>query len=148
MKHLARAIERRESHPVRMQGQGLVAMKQQVERLVELDVVAPRKPQPAGAADLLERRLHRRRVDGVRAMTRETQQYCAVGAVPLAGQGEGAVDLGADARRLLEQAEAREVLDERARRVHRTHRVRARGPDADLEDIQHAQVHKSLRGQI
>ena len=108
MQHGAGGIERGETHAVRMLRQRLVAVKQQVERLVERDfVLATRR----------SRRCERIRssVGSIaagssvsRPVAFETQQYRPVGAVPAARQRQRAVDLGADlARRARAAAESR-----------------------------------------
>ncbi len=74
VQHLARGAERRKAHSVRMQRQRLIAVKEQIERLVEGDLVPPREAQASAGADLLKRRLDRRRIDRVRSMAGETER--------------------------------------------------------------------------
>ncbi len=96
VQHAARRIERGEAHAVRVLRQGLVTVEQQVERLVEGDLVLAREQDAARAADALERRLHRGRIDRGRLVAFEPEQDRAIGAVPAAGQGQRAIDLRRD----------------------------------------------------
>ena len=141
VQHAPRRIERGEAHAVGMLRQGLVTVKQQVERLVEGDFVLAREQDAARAADAFERRLHRGRIDRGRLIAFEAEQDRAIGAVPVAGQGQRAIDLRRDLVDASAAATSLEVVRERAGGVHRPHRVGARRADADLEDVEDAEVH-------
>ncbi len=141
MHHAAARVERREAHAVGVQRQRLVAVEQQVERLVELDLMRAGQPQPARGADARERGLDRFRLDPVRTVALEPEQHRAVRAVPAPGQRQRAVQLHADPRGALEQPPPRQVCDERAGGIHRPHGVRTRRAEADLEDVEDGEGH-------
>ncbi len=71
-----------------MQRQRLVAVQEQVERLVESDLTRSREAQAARGADASQRGLDRLRVDLVRAVPLEAEQHRAVGAMPEPGERE------------------------------------------------------------
>ena len=81
-------VARRETHAVRMTGQHLVAVEQQVHRLVEGDFAAPEQAQPAAVADALESRLHDRGIETRWIVSLEAEQDGAVRAMPEAGERE------------------------------------------------------------
>ena len=138
-------IARREAHAIRMARQHLVALEQQIHRLVEGDLVAAQQPQPAAAADARECRLHDRRIESGRIVSLEAQQDGAIGAVPETRQRQRAVELREDLGRALKQVARRQVLHEHARGQHRPHRVRRRRADTDLEDVEYREIHSAAR---
>ena len=139
--YLQRRVVRREAHAVGMPGQHLIQVKQQIERLVEGDLVPAQQADPACDANSVQSRLHGGSIDGVGTEALQAQQDGPVGAMAAAGEREGAVELSGYLDRTIEQITGREQLDEAARRVHRTHGMRARWADADLENIEDAQTH-------
>ena len=141
----ARRIPRREAHAVRMAGQHLVAVEQQVHRLVEGDFVLAEKPEPRAAADARERRLHDRRIELGGIMPLEPEQDRAIRAMAEARERKRAVELHEDLGGRRQQPARLEVEHEKARRQHRAHRVRRRRPDADLEDVEYGDVHRAAR---
>src|SRR5688572_10152951 len=126
-----------------MTGQHLVAVEQQVHWFVEGDLAAPEQAQPAAVANSLDCRLHDRGIEARRIVSLEAEQDAAVRAMPEAGERERSVQLREHFGRTLQQSACLEVKHEKARREHRSHRVRRRWADADLENVEHRQVHRA-----
>ena len=63
--------------------------------------------------------------------------------MPETRERERPVELREHFGRALEQRARLEVEDEEPGREHRTHRVRRRGADADLEDVEYREVHRA-----
>ena len=77
-------------------------------------------------------------IDPVRPLAGQPEQHGAVGGVALAGERERAVEVRLDTHHLVEQALVAQRLDKAAGRGHRSHRVRTRRADADLEQVESA----------
>ena len=137
--HGAGGIVRGEAHAVRVPGQHLIEVEQQVQRLVEGDLPPAEQADPAGAADALQCRFDGGGVERIGRHALEAEQDGAVGAVAAAGEGQRAVELRRHLVGGVEQAALLEQRHEAVRRIHRTHGVGARGADADLENIEDAE---------
>jgi hypothetical protein len=144
MQHRTAGIERREAHAVGVTGQGLVAMEQQVHRLVEADLVRACEPQPLLSTDPRQGRFDRVRVESVRRQALEPEQHGSIGAVPFAGQCQRTIELRRDRVHARQQRALLEILREAPGGVHRPHRVRTRWADPDLEDVEDGEVHALL----
>ena len=107
-----------------MPGQHLVAVEQEVHRLVEGDLVLAEQPDSRAAADARERRLHDRRIEFGRIVPLEPEQDRAVGAMAEARERERAIELHEDLGGRRQQSARLEIEHEEARRQHRAHRVR------------------------
>ena len=127
-----------------MVGKPLALEEFEVARLVEADLAAAAEAKPAGRPDRLDDRVGRVRVHPVGPLAGQAEQDGAVGGVALAGQGERAVELRQDPFGALQHRFLRQRLDKAARGRHRPHRVRARGADPDLEEVEDAGDQASL----
>ena len=96
-------------------------------------------------ADALHFRLDLVRVDAVRNLAGKPEQNRAVGIVPAAGQRERSIKVDDDAGGLSQLAARRELVGETAGRAHRPDGVRARRPEADLEQVKCADEHRGKR---
>ena len=74
-------------------------------------------------------------------VTGEAEEDGAVGGVAFAGEGERAVELGADANDVIEQAVFDEPECEAVRGAHGAHGVRTGGTDAEFVEIEEAGRH-------
>ena len=144
-KRRALRVPRGEAHAVRVPRQHLVAMEQEVHRLVEVDLATAEQAQAARLADARERRLHDGRIELRRIVPLEPEQDGAIRAVAEAGQRERTVELDEDFRRRRQQPARLEVEDEESRGEHRSHGVRRGRADADLEDIEDGEIHSAAR---
>ena len=137
----SRAVKRM---PFEWPGQHLVAVEQEVHRLVEGDLVTAQQPQPAAAADARKRRLHDRRVESGRIVALEAR---AGSRGRCNGRGRSARAIHRAARRSRRSPPSSprdcEVVHEEPRGQHRPHGVRRGRPDADLEDVEYGEIHRA-----
>jgi hypothetical protein len=75
-------------------------------------------------------------IDAVGRLARKSQQDRAIGSVAAAGQGKRAVKVDKDLRDGLERLVSGELVDKAVCGTHRSHCVRARWPETDLEQIE------------
>jgi len=134
-------VEGGEAHAVRVGGEEVAVVEDEVRALVEADRMAAEEGQLAAGADRRDQRAHAVRVDPLRRLAFQAEEDGPVGAVPAAGRGERAEELDRHPRGPREQAVRRQPLGEPPRRPHRPHRMRARRPDADGEEIEDADRH-------
>ncbi len=87
-------------------------------------------------ADLTHLALDLVGIDAVRRLARKPEQDRAIGAMATAGQGKRTVKVDKDLSDLLERLIGGELVDEAVRGTHRSHCVRARWPETDLEQIE------------
>ena len=77
----------------------------------------------------------------------KTQRHSSIGGVTLTGQRERAVEIDRNPCHLPELTACLHFADEPTRGSHRPHRVGARRPDADLEQVEDTDVQlQALRG--
>jgi hypothetical protein len=131
----ARFVERREAQPL-MQRQ-----RRFVVKFSSYDLAPAHQAQPLPALDRLDARPDAVGIDALRRLALEPEQHRAIAAMAAAGGAQRAVEIGADARRALQHALVLEALAETPRGAHRSHRVRARGADADGEEIENRDRH-------
>jgi hypothetical protein len=88
------------------------------------------------------------RVDLVGQFAFEAQEDGAVGAVTATGMTQRAEELGADPDRGFEDIGFAQAVEKDACGAHRSDRVRTRGSDPDLEQVENADGHGGLRAWI
>jgi hypothetical protein len=93
------------------------------------------------ALDVGDRGSDEVRIDAVGALAHQADDHRTIGAVPDAGSGQRAVQPDLDAAYRSEQLPAFKLMHEVVRRLHRADSVRARRPDANLEQIENADGH-------
>src|SRR6185295_8835334 len=76
----------------------------------------------------------------------EADEHGAVSAMPLAGQGERAVEIAAHPRGPRQDAPLLQPPDETPRGAHRPHGVRAGRSDADGEEVEDTDCHEKPPG--
>ena len=136
------AIERGEAHAVAVEGERFVDAEAQIfidakrDRMlcIERELVLLVYPLQLGF-DLV-------RIDSIGCFSRQSEQHRAIGAVPASCQRKRAVEIDRDAGCLRELAVMRQRAHESQRGAHRSHRVRARWSEADLEEIKCADEHR------
>ena len=121
-----------------MEGQHLVAMKEQIGRFVECYRVLPVKQQRVFSADRGDLTVNAGGVDGVGLLAHQAQQNGAVCAVAVSGQCKRAEQLRNDARRRRELTARFQFGYESSGCSHRTDGMRTRGADTNLEQIKEA----------
>jgi hypothetical protein len=133
-------VEGQAAHPIGVEGQRAAQHRQ----IVALDeghrMAAGQHDAPLGAHRRQQRR-HRVDVDRLRIMPGQAEQHRLVRAVAAPGGAQRAVQLDAHPRHRLEPALGDQALDEEPCGAHRPHGVRARRPDADLEQVEYADGH-------
>jgi hypothetical protein len=124
-----------------MQWQTLAAVEDQVPRLVEADLATAEQPQRLRGAHRGETCRHATDVDRVGRIALQPEQHGLVAAMALAGGAQRAEQLDPHVGHPLQQALGLQPQREQSRRPHRADRVRARGADADLEEVEGADRH-------
>ena len=127
-----------------MKRQGLIAQKQNITALLEHHPLFTIEQQAGIFADLPDARINGVRVDAVGHQAAQTEHDGCVGAMPLAGGTERAVQPGLDAGHLADLPGLCESARKHRGGLHGTHRVRRRGPNADLEKVKNTQGHLGL----
>src|SRR5580692_1854861 len=82
-----------------------------------------------------------RGIDAGRLVTRESEQNCAVRRVADASESQRSVELGLDARHMIEQASAAKLTRKEACRAHRAHGVRTGRANADFVQVEQTRGH-------
>ena len=149
--HVARqrrilGVECPEAHAVAVEEQRLVDAEAQMLGFAERDGMPARDRQQLLRADPLDFGADLVRIDAIGRLAGQAEQHGAVGAVSAAGQRERPVQVDDDARRALELPAGLQLLREAEGGAHRTHGVRTRRPEADLEQIESADEHLMLQG--
>ncbi|MCY1230156.1 hypothetical protein D9M72_425590 [compost metagenome] len=142
----AAAVEGMELHAIGMLGQCLAAVEGDVLLLDEGHDMAAQQRQLARLAQRRESGVDGIGIDGVGRLAHQAEDHALVGAVPLAGGAERAVQLDPHAGHLRQQAVALQPLREHQGRAHRAHGMRARRADAHLEQIENADCHGKSPG--
>ncbi len=143
----AGGVIRGEAHAIAVVRQFLALVEDEIGFLVERDLVLAEQADFLVAADAREARRNRIRIDLVRPFAFESAQHGFVGAVAAPGVRERSEQLAADARDVVQNAALVEPFGDEARgRAHRSHRVRRRRPDADLEQVENADSHAIQMG--
>ncbi len=127
-----------------MERQHLAPQEGQLRLLVEVNPMHTSEVERPGRANVDEPLLDVIGIDRIGQVAFEPEQHGLVGAVALARGTERAVQLDAQRAHLLEHAALAHARREAARGDHRTDGMRARGPDADLEEVEGADVHGVL----
>jgi len=135
-------IEDREQHAVGVEREQLVRLEDDVTVGHELDRMLAIELEFIRVDDSVVQRPLLIRVDGLRVLALEPPDDRTVGVVTAAGGGERAVEIAADPSRTLEQFVFPQLHQKEVGRPHRAHRVRRRRPDADLEDVEDAELHR------
>ncbi len=99
------------------------------------------QPNSPLAADAPQSGFDGGRIDGVGTHAFEAQKHGAIRAVPPARERQRPVQLCRQLRRALQQPAGVEQLNEAVGGIHRSHGVRTRGTNADLEYVEDAQTH-------
>ena len=141
---LAVACKSQEARAIGMKRQGLIAQKQNITALFERHPLFTIEQQAGIFADLPDARINGVRVDAVGHQAAQTEHDGCVGAMPLAGGTERAVQPGLDAGHLADLPGLCESARKHRGGLHGTHRVRRRGPNADLEKVKNTQGHLGL----
>ncbi|KAG1255729.1 hypothetical protein G6F65_016613 [Rhizopus arrhizus] len=140
--HFVVGVVRGEAHAVGVVRQLLALVHAEVALLVEGDLVLPHQLDALAAADALQGGRDDVRVDQVRPLAFQAEQDRLVGAVAAAGQRQRAIDIGADARDLVQAARVEQpAMDESLGGLHRPDGVRGTRTNADLENVERADSH-------
>jgi hypothetical protein len=83
-------------------------------------------------------------IDQIRFFAEQPQHRRPVGAMPLAGIGQRAIERDDDTRHLVRYSGRREIAQKPAHGDHRPDSMRTRRSDADFEQIEDAQEHMHL----
>ena len=121
-----------------MPRQALVVHEQQLHRFIEGDLVLAEQSNAPAAADALHGGFDAVRIDALGLRAFEACEDRAVRAMARPGECERAVEAHRDLLGRSQQAIALKSQRELARRPHRAHGVRARRPDAYLENVENA----------
>jgi hypothetical protein len=124
-----------------VEGQPLAAVQDDVLARVELDLAAGGKAEPAGLADAGDQGRGGRRVHRFRQLPGQPEDDRLDAAVAVPGRAQRAEQLRPDPGHPVLHAVLGERGGEHARGAHRSHRVRARRPDADFEEVEGADGH-------
>jgi hypothetical protein len=144
---LAVFVEGLKTHAVRMHdararcARHQLAEEAEVLALVEFDGVLAKQYQLLRLANRLQARLDHVRVDQIGQIAFEAEQHRLVRAMPFPGRAERAKQFDLDAAHEAQQIGVFDMRGEAACSDHRPDRVRAGGTDADLEQIEDADVH-------
>ncbi len=136
----APVVGRRETQPVRVEGQRL-RQEVQVLALVEGDPPPAQQAQRLFIADAFEPGRNGVDLDSCRLRSLQSEQHRLVTAVTFSRRSQRAVQLDVDVRDTIEQSIAVQPQSEEARRTHRTDRMRTRRSDTDLEEIKDTDGH-------
>src|SRR5262249_46693791 len=120
----------------------LVFMEHEVVGLVETDIESTGQAEYVPGTRLLHDWFDRVGVNGVGPLAREAEQDGLVRCVSPAGQCQRPIQVCTYRTYLIEKALRLEHPDEAQRCPHRADRVRARRPDADLEQVKDTQCHQ------
>jgi len=133
---------RGKAHAVAVIRQLLPFVEYQVGFLVERDALAAEQCQLFALANLRQRRRDDVRVDPFGHFTGQAHQHRLVGTMAAPGQGQRAEQFDAHAHDLFQHAFLLQPAAGETRRcAHRAHRVRGRGANADLEQVEYADCH-------
>ncbi len=136
-------VHRPEDHPVAVEVQPLAAVQDDVVVHGERDRVLAGQRQLARAADGLDARIGRARVDELGPFALQPQDDGLDAAVPVPGRAERAEQLAADPGDPREQPLLLQAEDEGAGGPHRADGVRTGRADPDLEQVEGADGHRS-----
>src|SRR5258708_17935377 len=120
----------------------LIAMKNQMLRLIECDEVATGQFQLFRAANRGEHGFDSRGIYTFRRLAGKSKKDSAVGAMPMAGERKRAKKINLDGFGLKGQPGRVQFPDKAKRGPHRPHGVGARWPDPNLEQFKETMLHR------
>ncbi len=131
--HAAARIQGDKAHAVRMLRQCFATEKQHMFFFHAADRMRAVQQQLFGTANFRQARLDVVRVDVVRQISFQSQQYRLVAAMAFAGGAERAVQLNADGMHRIQQTGVVQMGSKSIGGNHRPHRMRTGWTDTDLE---------------
>ena len=125
-----------------MERQLLALVHRQVALFLKHDAMPAAEQQGALAPDAFQRGGHDVRIDPVRLVAFQPEQYGGIGAVPAPGESERAEHFGTHPCHVRQQAGLVQAMGNKARcRPHRADGVRTGRPDADFEQVESTDGH-------
>jgi hypothetical protein len=142
---VAGGVEGAEHHAVGVAGKRRAVVEDDARLRVEVERAEAGDVDPAARSQGRFATLGLVGLEGLRAEAEQAQDHGAVGGVPLAGEGEAAMEARLDPGGRVGAGHAvgagAQGFQEPGGGEHRAHGVGARWTDADLEDVEDAQEH-------
>ncbi len=120
----------------------LILMEKQIARLIERHRLHPPKWHRMNATNCVEPCLDRFRINLLWNLAAQSQDDSPVRTMSFAGQRERTIELNLHPSNRDERAPRSQHGHEIRGRPHRSHRVRARWPYADFENLKDARLHR------